>query len=136
MVDTVREHIIIPDLEWIWEQMIEVAILTGELPEGTPADVKHHCPPWMPIDPVKQAEADKIAIRTGTKTLYGVVTAGGRDFEEHLAEIKMSNKLLDRYGLILDSDPRRTDLRGIEQLGEAGAGEAKGPAPPPAGDDT
>lgn len=135
MVDAVREHILIPDLEWIWECFIDVSILMGLLPDGTPVDVKHHCPPWLPIDPVKQAEADKIAIRTGTKTLYGVITAGGRDFEEHVAEIKMSNKLLDKYDLILDSDPRRTDLRGVEQQQEAGAGKAKGPAPPSSGDD-
>ncbi len=130
MVDAIREHIFIPDLEWIWEQFIAMSILVGDLPEGTPADVKHHCPPWMPIDPEKAENANKTALRNGTKTLYGVVTAGGRDFDEHLAEIKMSAKLLDKYGLILDSDPRRTDLRGIEQQSEGGAGEAKGPAPP------
>ncbi len=132
MIDAVREHIIIPDLEWIWECFIEVSILMGLLPDDTPADVKHHCPPWMPLDPLKAAEANKMMMRTGEKTLYGIVTSGGRDFGEHLAEIKMSNKLLDQYGLILDSDPRRTDLRGIEQQGEGGAGKAKGPAPPAA----
>lgn len=132
MVDAIRQTIIIPDLEWIWRCMIDVAIAIGRLPKNTPYGVKHHCPPWLPIDPVKQAEANKTMMRTGEKSLYEIVTAGGKDFEEHVAEIAMSGKLLDKYGLILDSDPRRTDLRGVNQ---GIAAETKGNVQPPPNDD-
>ncbi len=128
MMDVVRATIVIPHLEWIWRSMIDAAVLAGLLPEGTPYGVKHHCPPWLPIDPEKQANADKTTLRTGVKSLYEVVTASGKDFEEHVAEIAASNKLLDKYGLILDSDARRTDLRGVEQQVAA---ETEGNVPNP-----
>lgn len=127
MMDVVRATTFIPDLEWIWRCMIDMAVLVGRLPKSTPYGVTHHCPAWLPIDPVKQAEADKTMMRTGQKSLYEVVTARGKDFETHVAEIAASNKLLDRYGLVFDSDPRKTDLRGVEQQV---AGEAKGNVPP------
>lgn len=127
MIDALRATVFIPKLEWFWRCGIDMNIVLGRLPKGTPYGVKHHCPPWLPIDPEKQANADKTAMRTGAKSLYEVVTAGGKDFEEHLLEIKESNKLLDRYGLVFDSDPRHTDLRGVDQQL---ALEAKGNVPP------
>ena len=130
-MNVTRATVIVPHLEWIWRCFIDVAVLVGELPGGTPYGVKHHCPPWLPIDPEKQANADKTALRTGVKSLYEVVTASGKDFEEHVAEIAASNKLLDKFGLVFDSDPRRTDLRGVEQQVAA---EVKGSAPQQPGD--
>lgn len=123
MMDVLRQAVFIPHLEWIWRCMIDVAVAVGKLPADTPYGVEHHCPPWQPIDPMKQAEADKVMIRTGQKTLYEVVTARGKVFEEHLAEIAASNKLIDRLGLTLDSDPRRTDGRGIDQRAADKAGD-------------
>lgn len=136
MMDVIRQAVVIPHLEWIWRCMIDVAIAVGKLPAETPYGVKHHCPPWQPIDPVKQAEADKIMIRTGVKTLEEVVTARGKVFEEHIAEIGAGNKLLDRYGLVLDSDPRRTDGRGVDQnIADKTADHAPPPSPAPDPDD-
>ena len=129
MVDVMRGAIVIPELEWMWRCGIDVAIARGLLPDGTPYGVDHHCPPWIPVDPVKAEEANTKAIRSGTKSLYEVVTARGKVFEEHIAEIARSNKLLDRYGLVLDSDPRRTDGRGVDQ---SIAAEAEGDPTNPA----
>ncbi len=131
MIDVMRGALLIPDFEWMWRCGIDVATARGLLPEGTPYGVEHHCPPWIPVDPLKAADADKTAIRSGTKSLYEVVTARGKDFAEHVAEIARSNKLLDRYGLVLDSDPRRTDGRGVDQ---AIAADVKGELPAPASD--
>ena len=127
MQDVVRATIVIPTLEWIWRCMIDIAIAIGELQPDTPYGVKHHCPPWLPIDPVKQAEANKTLIRIGAKTLYEVVTQSGKDWDDHLDEMAMTNKGLDQHKLILDSDPRRTDLRGVDQ---ALAADTKGNIPP------
>ena len=115
MMDVVRKTIIIPDLEWIWRGMIDMGVAMGRLPADTPYGVEHHCPPWLPIDPDKAASANKTMIRTGEKSLYEVVTARGKDFDEHMAEVARSNKLLDQLGLMFDSDPRRTDGRGVDQ---------------------
>lgn len=134
MQDVVRATIVVPHLEWIWRCMIDMAIAVGRLPDGCPYGVKHHCPPWLPIDPQKQADADKTDMRTGAKSLYEIVTARGKDFEEHVAEIAASNKLLDRYGLVLDSDPRRTDGRGVNQADASKTDGSDEPPKPPARD--
>lgn len=128
MHDALRATRVLPSLKWIWRSMIDVAISTGRLPHGTSFRVKAHYPPWQPIDPEKAANANKTMLRTGETSLYEVVTARGKDFEAHMAEIAMSNKLLDKYGLVFDSDPRRTDLRGVNQQLAA---EAKGDATSP-----
>ncbi len=125
MVDQIRHTIIVPKLDWIWREMVAMAIVSGQLPEGTSDDAEWHSPPWLPIDPEKQANADLLDIRSGKKTLREVVIARGKDFEDHLDELEAGNKALDKRKIILDSDPRRTDRRGVEQQTAANAkGEA------------
>ena len=126
MVDNIRHTIIVPKLDWIWREMVAMAIAAGLLPDGTPDDAEWHAPPWLPIDPEKQANADLVDIRSGKKTLREVVIARGKDFEDHLDELEASNKALDKRKIILDSDPRRTDKRGVEQQIAA---DVKGNAP-------
>ncbi|WP_158810222.1 phage portal protein [Beijerinckia sp. L45] len=132
MIDVIRATMIVPRLEWIWGCMIDMAIVAGSLPENTPKGVEHHAPPWLPVDPQKQAEANLIMIRSGEKSLREVVMARGKDFDDHLDEIEAANKALDRRKMILDSDPRRVDKRGVEQQNAA---NVKGNAPPPSEDD-
>ena len=129
MVDQIRQTIIIPDLDWIWREMIAMAIVAGKLPEGTSSDAEWHAPPWLPIDPQKQAAADLMDIRSGKKTLREVVIARGKDFGDHLDEIESCNKALDKKKIILDSDPRRTDQRGVEQQDAAAVKDGGQSAP-------
>ena len=128
MVDAIRATIVIPHLRWIWREMIAMAIAAGTLPEGTSDRADWFPPPWLPLDPEKQANADLIDIRSGKKTLREVVIARGKDFDDHLDELAASNKALDRRKIVLDSDPRRTDRRGVEQ---ASAQAVKGDPPAP-----
>lgn len=128
MIEVVRATIFVPQLDWIVGQIIAMAIVAGKLPEGTPTTVEWHAPPWRPIDPEKQANADNTAVRSGVRTLYEVVTARGKDFDDHLDEIERANKALDKRKIILDSDPRKTDKRGVEQ-GIAAATKGNAPAP-------
>ncbi len=121
MVDQIRHTIIVPKLDWMWREMIAMAIMAGILPEGTPDDAEWHAPPWLPIDPEKQANADLLDIRSGKRTLREVVIARGKDFDDHLDELEAGNKALDKRKIILDSDPRRTDRRGVEQQAAANA---------------
>lgn len=67
------------------------------------------------IDPTKEVPANKTAVRTGFKTLSEVIRESGKDPEEHFEELKKDTEMLDKLGLTLDSDPRKTQISGIQQ---------------------
>ncbi|MEQ8345072.1 MAG: phage portal protein [Sneathiellaceae bacterium] len=91
---------------------------------------------WTPprremIDPTKEVPAIRDAVRSGQTTLSEMVRSQGRDPEEHFAELAEDLARIDRLGLVLDSDPRKTSRSG----GATGDGapapaeeEAAGPA--------
>jgi lambda family phage portal protein len=68
------------------------------------------------IDPTKEIPALIAGIRGGVTTLPEVVREQGRDFDEHIAEIKKANEALDKAGIILDSDARKTMKAGAIQV--------------------
>ena len=51
----------------------------------------------------------------GRKTWFEAVLENGYDPTTQLEQIALFNKLLDKFAIILDSDPRNTTLRGQEQ---------------------
>ena len=59
------------------------------------------------IDPVKEGQAMKDAIRSGLTSLSDSLRQLGYDPEQHLKEMAEDNKRLDDLKLTLDSDPRR-----------------------------
>jgi capsid protein len=69
-------------------------------------------PKWQWVDPLKDSQAEREAIRAGLKSLPAAVNEQGYDFEQVMEEIAAGNKLIDELGLILDSDPRKTAVRG------------------------
>lgn len=77
---------------------------------------------WNPphrtmVNPKEEIATTKDAIRAGLQTLSGALRQQGLDPEEHLNEIKESNEVLDKLGLVLDSDPRKVG-NGQLQSGE------------------
>lgn len=64
------------------------------------------------IDPVKETQALKNAVRSGFKSLPEVVRELGFDPDLHFAEIDESNKTLDEKKIILDTDPRKVNNSG------------------------
>jgi len=64
---------------------------------------------------VKDAEAALKDIRMGRITWFEAVLANGYDPNAQLAQIALFNKLVDKFEIILDCDPRNTTLRGQEQ---------------------
>jgi len=51
----------------------------------------------------------------GRKTWFEAVLENGYDPTTQLQQIALFNKLVDKFEIILDSDPRNTTLRGQEQ---------------------
>lgn len=117
LVEQAQYHAVIP----MWcaparRRFIEAAILAGELPRragGYPCE-------WMPpanepIDPLKDLTADILAVRSGRMTIPQFIAGWGNDPEAQLEEIARINGVLDGFGLVLDTDPRKTSRAGLTQ---------------------
>jgi capsid protein len=67
------------------------------------------------VDPLKDAMADLLALRSGTMSLAQAIARQGHDPDAVLAEIATMNAKLDALGLVLDNDPRRVTKTGVMQ---------------------
>lgn len=99
--------------ETVWEWFQEAAILEGITKNKYTA--KWVTPKVELINPKEDNEADIAAIRAGLESWADVVTARGKDPEEHLKSIQHWNKKLDDAGVIFDSDPRKVMKTGMLQ---------------------
>lgn len=126
LVETVQWLCLIPmALQPIWDWFCQAGYLVGKLPAAS-IPVEWDTPAWETVNPIDDANAELIQLRSGTRTLYeAIARRTGRNPQEVLREIAEGNALLDELGLIFDSDPRRVSRAGTEQA-SAGAN----PAPP------
>ena len=61
---------------------------------------------WQWVDPLKEADAMKAAIRSGLMSRSEAISANGYDAEDVDREIAADNVRADGLGLVFDSDPR------------------------------
>jgi lambda family phage portal protein len=106
----------------VWRRFIDTLVLQGKIPQSAAKDdqislrtVQWTAPRFESVDPVKDAEAVLKDVRMGRKTWFEAVLENGYDPTTQLEQIALFNKLVDKFEIILDSDPRRTTLRGQEQ---------------------
>jgi lambda family phage portal protein len=106
----------------VWRRFIDTLILQGRIPASAAEDPKINlrtvqwtAPRFESVDPVKDAEAVLKDVRMGRKTWFEAVLENGYDPTTQLEQIALFNRLLDKFEIILDSDPRNTTLRGQEQ---------------------
>lgn len=97
-----------------WRWFCAAAYLAGEI-DSPDIPVEWSPPKFEWVDPYKDILADVLAIRAGIKTPQDVIAATGRPMQEVLDELKAWTKILDDYGLVLDTDPRNTTLKGLMQ---------------------
>ena len=128
----IHKTILIPKLYApIWQWFTDTAQAAGVLPvraAGYPCkwpDLR-----FESIERDKDAGADKLEIRNGTRSLLDVIASYGRDPEDTLAEVARAFELLDELGLVLDVDPRRTVAPGSAPAADQSS------APAPAASDT
>lgn len=111
-VDNWRWHLLIPQFcNPSFERFKKYCRLKGIDPSGVTVS-------WTPpirqmIDPSGEITALKDAVRSGFQSYPAAIRELGYDFDTHLAEIARSNEALDKFKIVLDSDPRRT---GNQQL--------------------
>jgi lambda family phage portal protein len=73
-------------------------------------------PSWPMIDPEKEINAARSALRSGLMSYQNAVREQGYEPEILINEMIEANKMLDSGGLVLDSDPRKTTQAGMFQL--------------------
>uniref|UniRef100_UPI0028EB8E5B phage portal protein n=1 Tax=Bradyrhizobium sp. SZCCHNRI2007 TaxID=3057281 RepID=UPI0028EB8E5B len=94
-------------LDPLWEFWVGLAQDVGILPRregGYP--VEWIMPANEPIDPMKEMQADILAVRSGRMTWAQFVLAWGVDPDTQLDEIEAWFKEIDKRKIVLDTDPR------------------------------
>lgn len=113
----VQWQIIVPMLlAPLWRWFCEAAFLAGEI-DAIDIPVKWSMPKWEAIQPLQDAQADLILMRSGQRSPQDVIAARGYNPVDVLDEVAAWNAMLDAKKIVLDSDPRKTALKGAIQSG-------------------
>lgn len=105
-IDQWRAHLVQPRLcDVVWQWFVEAAATAGFGQDKVVAIWT--APRREMIDPTKEVAATKEQLRNGLISLPEAIRLSGYEPEEVLNEIAAVNKVLDKHGLILDSDPRK-----------------------------
>lgn len=127
LIETLRWHVFVPKLcNPVWRRFIDHAYIAGIIPKQDYA-VSWTPPKFEMIDPVKDAQADTLMMRNGTLTLKEAIARHGFDPDQQIKEIAETGKILDDNGIVLDSDPRRTNKTGALQLTDKGGSSDANP---------
>jgi lambda family phage portal protein len=115
MIDAAQWQLFIPMFcQPVWDWFTMQAWAAGKL--ATPEIPVEWSPPrFDAVDPLKDAMADLLAMRSGTMTLAQAIARQGHNPDMVLAEIAAMNAKLDALGLVLDSDPRKVTKTGVMQ---------------------
>lgn len=115
LIDAAQWQIVVPMLcQPTWDWFTQQAWAAGKLPQPR-IPVEWSPPRFEAVDPLKDAMADLLAMRSGTMTLAQAIARQGHNPDAVLAEIAAMNAKLDTLGLIFDSDPRRVTKTGVMQ---------------------
>lgn len=106
----------------VFDEWLDLAVLSGELDlvqyESNPEAFK--AVRWIPrgwawVDPQKEMEAAKAAVRSGFTTLADVVGQQGGDLEDVMQQRKRELDMAEELGLVFDTDPHEVDAGGSQQ---------------------
>jgi lambda family phage portal protein len=97
----------------IWRAWMDQAVLEGtlNLPGYRQSQRQYQAAKWIPqgwkwVDPQKEYNAMKLAIRAGLMSRSEAISGNGYDAEDVDREIAADNARADDLGLVFDSDPR------------------------------
>ena len=114
-MEALQWQLIVPGLcQPVWSRFVELAQAAGQLPEGEITS-EWTAPRFEAVDPLKDIQADILAVRAGVMTLKEAIARQGYDPAQVLAEIASTNAELDAAGITLDTDPRRSTKTGQEK---------------------
>lgn len=121
-------HATIEDLRWntlVPQALDPIAAWFAEayaVAYGGPSevDVQWTPPPTRLLDPEKEGPAYRRMVRAGLMTPSESVSEMGKDPSAHWASYAKDLEELDKLGIVLDSDPRKTTDTGQKQIEPAG----------------
>jgi capsid protein len=76
---------------------------------------------WEWVDPQREVDAYKSAVRCGFKTLAQVISEQGGDLDDVLTQRQTELAKLDELGIVLDTDPSEVSSAGLTQVRPAGS---------------
>ncbi|GJD65167.1 phage portal protein [Methylobacterium frigidaeris] len=127
-----QELILVPQMmRRVTGWFTDAAILSGALkPRKAGYRWKYIMPAVEPIDPLKDLQADILAVRSGRLSPQEFLGSWGQDWRKGLADTADFFRVLDALpgDLVLDIDPRRTSQLGVAQSPEGDGAAAAKPA--------
>jgi lambda family phage portal protein len=116
----------------VFEAWLEMAVLSGtlNLPFYETDPERYRAIRWMPrgwawVDPAKEVQAYKDAVRCGFKTLGEVVAEQGGDLEELLVARAAEVQMAEELDLYFDTDPSEVNAQGTQQPSDAADDQAE-----------
>lgn len=102
---------------------LEMAVMSGELKlprYELDRDMYESSVKWLPrgwswVDPTKEVQAYKEAVRSGFMTQADVISQSGGDLEEFLVNRKREVELAESMGLVFDTDAGQVTAKGDAQ---------------------
>ncbi len=111
-MEALQWQLLVPGLcRPVWQRFVATSQAIGALPDGI-IDAEWTAPRFEAVDPLKDIQADILAVRAGLMTLKEAVARQGYDPAHVLAEIAATNAELDSLGIVLDTDPRKATKTG------------------------
>ena len=106
----------------VFEAWLEMAVLGGvlALPGYESNPDRYRASRWVPrswewVDPQKEVDAYKTAVRCGFKTLGQVIAEQGGDLDDVLMMRQAELAMLDEMGIVVDTDPSEVTEGGAVQ---------------------
>ncbi len=126
MVEMIQWEVVIPMFcEPLWHWFVEAERDVGGIPEGVEIGVEWAPPRFESVNPLQDAQADRLEVRSGFSTLAAQIARRGYDPDAVIGEIAETNAKLDTADVVLDSDPRRVTQSGMIQADDS-PGEGSG----------
>jgi lambda family phage portal protein len=111
-MEALQWQLLVPGLcRPVWQRFVATAQAIGALPTGM-MEAEWTAPRFEAVDPLKDIQADILAVRGGLMTLKEAIARQGYDPAHVLAEIGATNAELDALGIVLDTDPRKATKTG------------------------
>jgi lambda family phage portal protein len=112
----------------VYENWLDMAVLSGELnlPAYETNPDRYKASRWIPrswewVDPQREVNAYKDAVRCGFKTLGQVISEQGGDLDDVLLARQAELAMLDEMDIVLDTDPSEVSNAGLTQVRPAGS---------------
>ena len=118
-------------MQRVFDEWLEMAIVSRAIVLDSRDQERFHVGRWVPrgwpwVDPLKDTQAEVMAINAGLRSRTKVTAEAGEDFEETIEEIAEENDLAKQYRVTLSSDVKKPSTTGEEQVGAEGTGNPPG----------